>query len=240
MTAGPEQVVVEATGLGKSYRGSWRGPTVGALRGVSLALRAGEMAVLAGPNGAGKSTLLRLLAGLAWPDAGRVTYAGGGARIGYVPEALHWPAQLTCLELLRALGGLQEPAATKSECLDSLRATKLEALAAARVGALSHGQRQRLALAQALLARPKLLLLDEPFNGLDPRTARDFGAVLERLSREGAAVVVSTHVFGPVAGVCRRLLVLDRGELVHDARSGPGFAAGEIEQAYFSRTEARV
>jgi heme exporter protein A len=204
--------VLRARGLEKRF-----GPLV-ALHALDLELAAGGVVAVLGPNGAGKSTLLRLLAGLARPSAGSIevdAHAGGRRErrraVGLVGHATFLTPTLTTREnlmLAARLHGLAEPAERAAR---ALAAEELEPVADRRAGALSRGLAQRAAIARALLHDPKLVLLDEPWTGLDARSAARLTARLEAEKRAGRALVVTTHDLGRVAGLADRALVLARG-----------------------------
>ena len=213
--------IVRAHGLTKSY------PGVLALDGVDLDLPAGRVG-LVGANGAGKTTLFRLLLGLGEPDAGQVEVCGVdvatdpiGARsqIGYMPEHDCLPLDQTAADVVATfgeLGGLPVRAARQraSEVLD------LVGLDEARfrpVGGFSTGMRQRTKLAQAIVADPRLVLLDEPTAGVDPSGREEMLALVDRLGTFGIAVVLATHLLDDVARVCDHVVMLDAGRLVTDS-----------------------
>ncbi len=213
--------MVRARGLTKRY------PGVTALDNVDLDLPAGRVG-LVGANGAGKTTLFRLLLGLSRPDAGTVEVFGVpvaddpiGVRmqIGYMPEHDCLPLDQTAADVVATfgeLGGLPVRAARQraSEVLD------LVGLDEARfrpVGGFSTGMRQRTKLAQAIVADPKLVLLDEPTAGLDPSGREEMLALVARLGTFGIAVVLATHLLDDVARVCDHVVMLDAGRLVTDA-----------------------
>jgi ABC-2 type transport system ATP-binding protein len=213
--------IVTARGLTKRY------PGVTALDAVDLDLPAGRVG-LVGANGAGKTTLFRILLGLSQPDAGEVEVCGVnvadnpiGARsqIGYMPEHDCLPLDQTAADVVATfgeLGGLPVRAARQraSEVLD------LVGLDEARfrpVGGFSTGMRQRTKLAQAIVADPQLVLLDEPTAGLDPSGREEMLALVDRLGSFGIAVVLATHLLDDVARVCDHVVMLDAGKLVTDA-----------------------
>jgi len=213
--------IVCARGLTKRYAG------VTALDGVDLDLPAGRVG-LVGANGAGKTTLFRLLLGLSRPDAGTVEVcgmavsddpAGVRSRIGYMPEHDCLPLDQSAADVVATfgeLGGLPFRAARQraSEVLD------LVGLDEARfrpVGGFSTGMRQRTKLAQAIVADPRLVLLDEPTAGLDPSGREEMLTLVERLGSFGIAVVLATHLLDDVARVCDHVVMLDAGRLVTDA-----------------------
>jgi ABC-2 type transport system ATP-binding protein len=210
--------IVTARGLTKRY------PGVTALDAVDLELPAGRVG-LVGANGAGKTTLFRILLGLSQPDAGDVEVCGvkvaddpigARSRIGYMPEHDCLPLDQTAADVVATfgeLGGLPVRAARQraSEVLD------LVGLDEARfrpVGGFSTGMRQRTKLAQAIVADPDLVLLDEPTAGLDPTGRDEMLDLIARLGREGVSVVMSTHLLADVERTCDHVVMLDGGRLV--------------------------
>jgi ABC-2 type transport system ATP-binding protein len=189
-----------------------------ALQGCSFALPAGRFAALVGPNGSGKTTLLKIATGLLAPTAGRITVLGRSPDATGTPDGLSFLAQdkplyrsFRVAEVLRAGAVLN-----RGGRWDAAYAARLVAGAgldpAARVGALSGGQRSRLALAVALGRRPDLLLLDEPLADLDPLARRQvLGTLLGEVAETGTTVLMSTHVLPDLDGVCDHLVLLRDG-----------------------------
>ncbi|MFD7641973.1 ABC transporter ATP-binding protein [Kitasatospora sp. NPDC059795] len=194
-----------------------------ALDGVDLDVTQGQIHGLVGPNGAGKTTLLGLLLGLAAADGGSLeilrtpigrALAAPDGVAGFVDGPGLYPA-LTARQNLAALAALQGRAARVEEALDQVGLTDV---ADDRVGGFSLGMRQRLGLAAALLTRPRLLVLDEPSNGLDPAGKRQVHGVLRRLAADGCAVVLSSHRMDDLEALCSEVTVLATGRVVF---SGP-------------------
>ena len=226
-----------------SLRGAGR--TFGATRalaGVSLDLGPGVTGLL-GPNGAGKTTLLRLLATALPPTGGQVRVLGldpqvpaerTGIRrqLGYQPQETGFPRGFTAFAFVDYIALLKEqsqPAARHAEVRRVLDLVGLSDLGAKRIRAMSGGQRRRVALAQALLGSPPVLILDEPTTGVDPEQRVVLRTVLAELART-SIVVLSTHQTEDVAALCERVIVLDRGQVRYD---GPvtdltGQAAGRV------------
>jgi ABC-2 type transport system ATP-binding protein len=199
-----------------------------ALQPVSFHVTQGEIVGVLGPEGAGKTTLLQLLAGCLQPDAGSISIAGidalanphdAQARLGYLPA--HAPAWLelsvqTHLRLVADLRGIA-PAAQRELLSQTVYATQLEDHLAEAAGRLRRGVRQRLGLAQAILHRPPLLLLDEPFAGLDEVEAAAMRYLIKRLAQR-SAVLLATGVAEEVETLCDRALLLLDGSLRADVR----------------------
>ena len=200
-----------------------------ALAGVTLELRAGSMCALLGHNGAGKTTLLGVLSTLVRPSAGGVTYRSGGKPID--PEAVRREigmlahqslcyAELSAIENLELFAGLYSVEGSPSAIAAVLDRVGLEERARTRAArTYSRGMMQRLALARALLTRPSLLLLDEPFTGLDRDGALALGEQLGALKATGAIVVVVTHDLEAIAGRADHVAILRRGGLVFEDRA---------------------
>lgn len=191
-----------------------------ALRGVSADFARGELVFLEGPNGAGKSTLLAVVGTVLTPSSGTVSYAPVGddrlaarEQIGWVAHDSHCYRELTGrqnVELAARLRGVEPKAAWERAC---------ERVGAAsfgdrRVATLSRGQRQRIALARALVHRPAILLLDEPFSGLDPASSERLEQVLSEERDRGAIVVVVNHAPGLAAKLSARTVRIEGGRVV--------------------------
>ncbi len=193
-----------------------------ALAGVSVTLRAGEVVGLLGPNGAGKSTLLGLLATLIQPSAGEVRYgdrvardAGQAlrARLGFLSHELQLYGELTARENLEFFGGLHGLPDRAARAAAALERAGLAARADEAVHGFSRGMRQRLALERTLLHDPRLVLLDEPFTGLDEPAGQALAGRLQALGHDRRIVLLATHDLEAVEGRLDRLLLLRAGRL---------------------------
>ena len=229
--------VLEVRDLSVSYR------KVRAVKGVSFGVRRGEVVALLGANGAGKSTLLRAVAGVVPPDSGHVRFEGTEitgwpshrvARRGLrlVPEGRGLLARMTVWENL--LMGQYATAAGSRGDLDAAleRFPVLRQRRHQIASTLSGGEQQMLAIARALVARPRLLMLDEPSLGLAPRLVRQIFAVVAELKREGVTIVLVEQNARQALGVADRAYILETGQVV---LSGPAaeLAAGEaVQRAY--------
>jgi ABC-2 type transport system ATP-binding protein len=200
---------------------------VQALAGLSLAVEAGSVYGFLGPNGAGKTTTIRILAGLARADAGRAWVDGVEAtadprqvsrRIGYLPQDPSFYPWMTAREFIdyvaRVFGLPDAERAARTEEL--LELAGLTEAADRRIGGYSGGMGQRLGIAQALVNRPPVLLLDEPVSGLDPGGRRELLQLIERL-RGQCTVFMSTHILADVERVCDTVGIINRGRLVVEA-----------------------
>jgi heme exporter protein A len=206
-----------------------------ALAGVTLDLAAGSMCALLGHNGAGKTTLLGIVSTLVRPTGGSVAYRAGGAavtgaavrrEIGMLAHASLCYGELTAHENLALIAGLYDVDGSPPVIDGVLDRVGLERKARDRPArTYSRGMLQRLALARALLTRPSLLLLDEPFTGLDRDGALALGEQLGALRDAGAIVVVVTHDLEAIAGRADHVAILRRGQLVFEQRGSYTYAA---------------
>jgi ABC-type multidrug transport system ATPase subunit len=194
-----------------------------ALSRVSLDCRAGEIVGLLGPNGAGKSTLLAIISTLAAPSSGEVLYGGRTAkqigapvrsRIGVLSHDLHLYSELTAMENLVFFGRLYGVANADAAAADALRRARLDDRADDVVSGFSRGMRQRLALERALLHSPRLLLLDEPFTGLDDASTMALIERLRELRSAGCIMLVATHDLDIGEAVLDRAVILHDGRLI--------------------------
>jgi ABC-2 type transport system ATP-binding protein len=213
-------VLVSGQGLTRDY-GRHR-----ALHDVDLELKRGEILGFLGPNGAGKSTTMQILSGVLAPHAGSVEICGidlakrpvdAKRRLGYLPEIppLYREAQVDeylsfCARLRGVPAGRVEQAVADVKMQCGLHDT-----GARLIGNLSKGYQQRVGLAQAIVHKPEVLILDEPTVGLDPNQIRDVRALIRELGRRHA-VILSTHILSEVQAVCSRVCILDRGRIVFD------------------------
>jgi ABC-2 type transport system ATP-binding protein len=230
-------VAVRCRGITKSF-----GDVV-ALDGIDLDVAAGQIHGLVGPNGAGKTTLLGLLLGLAVADEGSLAILGTPVSralaapvgiAGFVDGPGLYPS-LTARQNLAALGRLRGRDARTADIGDVLDQVGLTDVADDRVRGFSLGMRQRLGLAAALLTRPRLLVLDEPSNGLDPAGKRHVHGVLNRLAADGATVVLSSHRMDDVEALCAEVTILATGRVVFTGPLGK-LSAESRELDYRIRT----
>lgn len=210
-----------------------------ALASVSLELVRGTMCALLGHNGAGKTTLLGVVSTLVRPNSGSVTYRSGETKlageavrreIGLLAHASLCYGELTAIENLQLIAGLYGVATNVATVLDQVG---LEPRARERPArTYSRGMLQRLALARALLTKPSLLLLDEPFTGLDRGGALALGEQLGGLKADGTIVVVVTHDLEAIAGRTDHVAILKRGKLVCEERSDLSYSYDQLKDLY--------
>jgi ABC-2 type transport system ATP-binding protein len=210
--------VIEVSHLTKRYGGTL------AVDDVSFAVGKGEVVGFLGPNGAGKSSTLRILAGFLGPTSGSVKVGGHDVvsesfearrSIGYMPESVPLYPEMRVVEYLRFRAELKRvPRGQREGCVDeALHKAGVVEVAHKRIAHLSKGYRQRVGLADAVVARPPIVILDEPTAGLDPNQIRDARALIRDLGR-AHTVIVSTHILSEVEACATRVLLLHRGKLV--------------------------
>jgi ABC-2 type transport system ATP-binding protein len=217
--------VAEFADVSKTYQLPLRpGRTVQALRGVSFGIERGEVFGVVGPNRAGKTTLVKILLGLCHPSGGRVTRLGLPlserstlARVGYMHENQAFPRYLTAAALLEYYGDMSwvRPAVLRRRGPALLERVGLADRTREPISRFSKGMIQRLALAQALLAEPELLVLDEPMEGLDLNGRVLLREVVSEQRRAGKSVLLVSHALDEVGQVCDRLAVLVEGRLAY-------------------------
>jgi len=198
-----------------------------AVDSVSFRVEPGEIVGLLGHNGAGKTTIMRMITGALEPSAGQVTLDGLDmqrhslelhARIGYLPEQLPLYPEMTIVEYLdycAGLRGIDDRQDRKAAVQRVVHDTQLDDKLTSPIQTLSRGYKQRVGVAQALLNNPKLLVLDEPTNGLDPEQTQHMRDLIRRLG-QSATVILSTHIMQEVNAVCDRVLMLQQGRLTLD------------------------
>ena len=221
---------------------------VKAVDGLSLALAPGEIVGFLGTNGAGKTTTIKMITGLLRPDAGKVSVFGGDpsdpavrARIGYMPEVATYYPYLNARELLAFYGGICGlDAKSVRERTDSLLESVGLADAAKRpLRTYSKGMLQRAGIAQALLSDPDLLVLDEPFTGLDPLARIHFRELLRSLREKGKAVFFSSHELGETELLCDRVAIMKKGRCVYQGpvKDLAGDGASNLERLFLRTLE---
>lgn len=218
LSANPDAALLEARGLMKSFG------NVLAVDGINLTAQAGEIFGLLGPNGAGKTTTIRICTGLLRPDGGTVTIAGVDLlrdpratkrSIGYVPDEPYLYDRLTAREFVTFMARLYgETDRLQERTDDLLQYFGLIDAADDLIGGYSHGMRQKTALCGMLIHQPRLLFLDEPTVGLDPRSARLLKDTLRSLAGEGRGIVLTTHILEIAQALCDRVAILNDGRIV--------------------------
>ena len=214
--------MISVSNLSRSY-----GSTL-AVSDVSFEITSGEVVGLLGHNGAGKTTIMKMITGFIEPSSGSVEVDGLALgentvgiqkKIGYLPENCPvWPEmRVTDYLIYQAKLHLVEEAMIGSLVSEAIEKTRLTEKATARIDTLSRGYRQRVGVAQALLHKPDILILDEPTNGLDPNQILQMRELIKELAKS-STVIVSTHVLQEVQAICERVLIMRGGQLVLDSK----------------------
>ena len=240
------EILIETDGLTKKYGSST------AVDNLNLQIRAGEIYGFLGPNGAGKTTTIRMLAGLLEPSGGRAFISGhditreaprAKALMALVPDQPRLYGKLTAREFLSLMASLYRiPREISKERADQLLALfELTGRADELLEGYSHGMRQKVVLAAALIHQPRVLLMDEPTVGLDPRSARLLKDVLQEMARLGAAIFISTHILEIAERLCHRVGILKEGRLIaqgspEELRQQVGHADESLEDIFLDLT----
>lgn len=203
------------TGLSKTYGNRLTARNVHALDGASFELRRGEICGLVGPNGAGKSTLIKLIMGIEPRNMGKIDFGDAGVGIiGYVPERPTFFEDLTAFDNLLYIARLDKLPAAEELCRKALGDFGLEERGDYVVSTFSKGMKQRLAIARALISSPKLLIMDEPFSGLDPTMVMELRGHLKGLRGTGLTILVSSHELNEIDQVCDSIVFIKDGRIV--------------------------
>lgn len=237
-------IAIEAKGLRKTY-GQHE-----AVKNLNLEIPPGEIVGFLGPNGAGKTTALKMLTGLLKPTAGTAAIAGhdiqqdpiaAKAAFGYVPDTPNLYGKLNGWEFLRFMARLYRVPKDQAErrATELLKIFELSDAASDLIEGYSHGMQQKIALAGALIHDPKVLFLDEPTVGLDPRSARVIKNMLGQLRDRGTAVMFSTHILEIAERMCDRVIIINHGEVIAsgtlaELRTRQG--EGSLEDIFISLT----
>ncbi|MBN8550039.1 MAG: ABC transporter ATP-binding protein [Deltaproteobacteria bacterium] len=213
---------VEILNLHYSYKSDWTAKRFHAVKGISLDVFEGESFGFLGHNGAGKTTTIKCLLGLIRPTAGQLKIFGTDSRetdsraaVGYLPEQPYFYDHLTVREIMQMYAQLAGvPSSQRNAAIsNALDKVKVSARAKSPMRALSKGLTQRVAMAQAIVALPRLLVLDEPFSGLDPIGRREFKDILVALKKEGTTIFMSSHILSDVEFLCDRASIMAHGEI---------------------------
>lgn len=243
--------MLEISELRYSYTTEWLFRKIPALRGVTLSVFPGEAFGFLGPNGAGKTTTIKCILGLMRPASGFIRIGGmpctdteSRRLLGYLPEQPYFYDHLSTYELVKmyaVLAGM--PVGRVRKAVDeALELTGVAAKAKAPLRTLSKGLMQRVGMAQAIVAKPKLLVLDEPFSGLDPVGRKEFRELLLRLKQEGTTIFMSSHILSDVEFVCDRASILVNGELrgILDLKKLPEERLGSVTFTISNYEEAEA
>jgi len=217
---------------------------------LSFDVREGEVLGFLGPNGAGKSTTMKVITGFLSPSSGSVTIAGfdiGGqpleakSLIGYLPEGAPSYGDMTTLAFLRFIARIRGYRGQQAEdrIAAVMRDVALESVAHQTIETLSKGFKRRVGLAQAILHDPKVLILDEPTDGLDPNQKNQVRELIRNLAKD-KIVIISTHILEEVTAVCTRAIIIDRGKIVADGAPGELEARSRYHQAVEVRLSSEI
>lgn len=220
-----------------------------ALQGLSFSLKAGRVLGFLGPNGAGKTTSIRILTTMLEPDSGRFIVDGISSehpekirsRIGVLPENLGFPRQMTGIEYLTYFGQLygQTAAEARKHGQTLLENVGLQQRANSLIGSYSHGMRQRIGIARALVNDPVVLFFDEPTLGLDPRGQQELLELIQRIARErNTGVVLCSHLLSEIEGVCDDVVILNLGQIV--AKGTVAEVIGRVQHNMILRNAVRL
>ena len=213
-------VLIEASGLEKRYG------DILAVDGISLEVRKGEVLGFLGPNGAGKSTTMKMLTGFLEPDAGSASIAGvdvlespklAKRKLGYLPEGAPCYGDMTARAFLIFIAEIRgfDREETKRRVAAAVEKTQLASVLEQRIETLSKGFKRRVAIAQAILHDPQVLIMDEPTDGLDPNQKHQVRKLIAEMAAD-KAIIVSTHILEEVEAVCSRAVIINRGRIVAD------------------------
>ena len=208
--------MIQVNGLTKDY-GARR-----AIDNLSFDAEQGEIVGFLGPNGAGKTTTMRILTGYMPPSDGTATVAGYDIieeslevrrRVGYLPETVPLYNDMTALEYLKFMADLRRIPDAEERAYETLEKVNLQDRATSYIGNFSKGMRQRVGLAQALIHRPEVLILDEPTIGLDPAQVVEMRSVIREIGKD-RTVLLSTHILSEAQQICDRVLIINKGKIV--------------------------
>ena len=231
-----DEYVIQTEWLSKCYR-HWfsRGPK--ALDNLSISVPRGSVFGFLGPNGAGKTTTIKILMDLIKPTEGSATVLGKPAydvevkkRIGFLPDSPAFSKQLTAREFLSICAKLLRiPSDIRNETIEeTLETVKMADHAKEKLGSFSRGMLQRIGVAQALLNKPELLILDEPLLGLDPYGRQEFKQIIIEQQKKGTSVFFSSHILSDVEEICDRIAILKKGHLLCTGKLDDLLAASGI------------
>jgi ABC-2 type transport system ATP-binding protein len=223
-----------------------------AVKNLDLVVQPGEIRGLLGPNGSGKSTTMKMILGLLKPDSGIISVCGvdvgskpvdARRHLGYVPETPFLYEYLSAAEYLDLVGvayGLDR-AERKKRASELLQALQLEKQVNEVMSGYSQGMRQKIALISALMHKPEVLILDEPLNGLDPRSARIVKEILHRLADERVSILFSTHVLEIADAICSKITIISNGSTVaegtsQEVKAMAGLKSSSLEDVFLKLT----
>lgn len=213
--------------------------TTKAVRNLSLDIPQGMCIGLIGPNGAGKSTTIKMVLGLIKPDNGSIQSIGT-EYIGYVPETPALYKYLTAPEILKMYMQLQGLSPTANQIKKILKTVGLQDVGTKRVNTFSKGMAQRLAIAQAIAHKPKVLIVDEPFSGLDPIGRNDIKSLLQQQKEQGVTIIICSHILAEIAQLAEHIAIMDRGSILKEgSKKKLGINTDTIEQVFMKTIQKK-
>lgn len=243
--AGKRMNALQVNGVTKSFG------NVRALNGVTFSVEH-EVLGLLGPNGSGKSTLMKIIVGILKPDTGEIQVLGNDVssdpiavkkKIGYVPESPRLYEFLTGSEYLDFIADVHclDAEMKRERIMESLKALNFEGRENELINGYSQGMKQKLAIIASLLHRPQLLILDEPLNSLDPRTARIVKELIHKLRDDGVSTIFSTHVLDIADAICDRIVIMTNGRVLEvgttsELKAKAGVAGSSLEELFLKLT----
>jgi ABC-2 type transport system ATP-binding protein len=251
MSSIQESPALEVANLSYSYRGHWLIDSKQVLKNITLSVAKGESFGFLGHNGAGKTTTIKSILGITTIHSGSIKvfgipHAQAEARslIGYLPEHPYFYDHLTVTEMLEMYGTLAgiPKHDLKRACTSALDMVKLSGRSKSSLRTLSKGLVQRAGMAQAIIARPKLLILDEPFSGLDPLGRKDFKDLLSELKSTGTTIFMSSHILSDVEFLCDRVSIMSKGAIkaIYAVKDIPTLSAARFELIVEAEEKAQV
>jgi ABC-2 type transport system ATP-binding protein len=240
------QFAVELKGVTKRYN------EILAVNNIDLSINTGEIFALLGPNGSGKSTTLKMLMGLVQPTVGEISVLGLDVQkdpvavkrqVGYVPESPNIYEFLTGIEYLDFIADIYSVPSTEKQqrITEYLKALQLEGREGDMINSYSDGMKKKISLISAFLHKPKLLILDEPLNALDPRSARIVKDFLHELKTQGVTTIMSTHVLEIAEALCDRIAIMYQGNILalgnmNELRSRASMPNSDLEDIFLKLT----
>lgn len=206
------------------------------LKNINLEVKKGQVLGFLGPNGAGKTTTLKTIIGLVKPTSGKIKIDGLDSNdinshrsIGYMPEDPYFYEYLNAEEFLKFIADLQK---VKIDVLKLLHVVGLENVSKQRIREYSKGMRQRLGIAQALIGNPKILLLDEPLDGLDPIGRDEVKNILLNLKKQGKTILISSHILSDIEELCDQIVIIDSGKIIESGPVGKFIKKNSLEKEF--------
>ncbi|MCX8481553.1 MAG: ABC transporter ATP-binding protein [Sediminibacterium sp.] len=215
-----------------------------ALKNISMSLHSGEIVGFLGPNGSGKSTTLKILASIYQPSAGTIYWQGKSVdtnqltykkNIGFLAETNPLYDHMFVCEYLLFVAQVHQIEYAEDKISDYLKKTSLQAEYKKKVGILSKGNRQRLGLIAALLPQPKILLLDEPINGLDPNQIVDLRQLIKK-EATNKIILFSSHLLAEVKHLCQRIIIINKGEIVYETGINSSIEESDLADIFKEKT----